>query len=615
MDAQLRVQRHDIPLLLTASIPRTARDPSAAAALLAAALVLPLPAAGAPGPASAGGAVPAAQEPAPPAAGPDSVPSAPAGGDLPGRPRVDGGPSGAPARGDTTPEVGGAELSRRLERLLADPAFDRAHVGLKVVVAETGQVLFEQAAEKRFTAASTAKLVTAAAALDRLGDGFRWRTLLVATGPVEDGVLRGDLWVVGGGDPGLDRSDLRRWASALRDEGVRRIAGDVVGDGRSLADPLWGRGWMWDDLHLGWSIGVTALQLDDAGVRAWLVPGDRPGDPAAARTEDPRVEPPVELDVRTGPPGSRIRLAHRTDRPGPATGRIEGWVPADADSVPLWMAPAHPTGELLDALGRVLRDSAVEVGGDLRRPRDGERPPRGPCCAPRPGPDGGPAADTSAPREAAPDPEAGPWTILDAPSDSLGAALAGLLAPSDNQTAEILLRTLGREEGRAGTARYGLEVVREVVTGWGVSPDALSLADGSGLSRYDEIAPAALVRVLRAVWRSPLHDVFTAALAAPGEEGTLESRLLDTAARDGLRAKTGSLSSVRGLAGFVEAGDGTTLIFALMIDGYAVPGRVAEGVRDLLVEQLSLHRRPVEPGRPGVPRRDGDGADGGGDGG
>jgi D-alanyl-D-alanine carboxypeptidase/D-alanyl-D-alanine-endopeptidase (penicillin-binding protein 4) len=603
MDAQPRVQRHALPLLLTPPVRRAAQRPSSAAALLAAAaLALPLPAAGAPGSATGGGPVPTAQEPAPHE-----------GGEPSGRPRVDGGPPGAPVGGDTTPGIGRSELSLRLERLLGDPAFDRAHVGLKVVVAETGEVLFERAAEKRFTAASTAKLVTAAAALDRLGAGFRWRTLLVATGPVEDGVLRGDLWVVGGGDPGLDRSDLRRWASALRDEGVRRIAGDVVGDGRSLAEPLWGRGWMWDDLHLGWSIGVTALQLDDAGVRAWLVPGDRPGDPAAARTEGPRTEPPVELDVRTGPPGSRTRLVHRTERPGPATGRIEGWVPADADSVPLWMAPAHPTGELLDAFGRALRDSAVEVDGDLRRPRDGERPPRGPCCGPRPDP-GGPAADTSAPAAAGSGPGAGttPTTILDAPSDSLGAALAGLLAPSDNQTAEVLLRTLGREEGRGGTAREGLAVVREVITGWGVSPDAFSLADGSGLSRYDELAPAVLVRVLRTMWRSPLHDVFTAALAAPGEEGTLEFRLLDTAARDGLRAKTGSLSSVRGLAGFVEAGDGTTLIFALMIDGYGVPGRVAEGVRDLLVEQLSLHRRPVQPGRPGVPRRDGGDGDGAG---
>lgn len=587
MDAQPRVQPHALPLLLTPPARRSAPSPpAAAAALLAAALTSPLPAAAVPGTSTAAGPAPAARETASAA-----------------RPAVD----------DTTPEPGDPELTRRLERLLADPAFDRAHVGLKVVVAETGEVLFEQAAEKRFTAASTAKLLTAAAALDRLGAGFRWHTRLVSTGPVEDGVLRGDLWVLGGGDPGIDRSDLGRWASALREEGVRRIAGDVVGDGRSLAAPPWGRGWMWDELHLGWATGVTALQLDEAGVRAWLVPGDRPGDPAEVRTDDPGAAPPVGLEVRTGPPGSRTRLVHRTDRPGPATGRIEGWVPADADSVPLWMAPAHPTGELLDAFGAVLGDSAVEVEGTLRRPRDGERPPMGPCCGPRPDP-GGPAGETPAPREAAPDPD-GPRTILDAPSDSLGAALEGMLAPSDNQTAEILLRTLGREEGRAGTPRGGLAVVREAVTDRGVSPDAFTLADGSGLSRYDEVAPAALVRVLRSVWRSPLHEVFTGALAAPGEEGTLESRLLDTAARDGLRAKTGSLSSVRGLAGFVEAGDGTTLIFALMIDGYGVPGRVAEGVRDLLVEQLSLHRRPVRPGRPGAPRRDEEGADGGDGGG
>lgn len=596
MDAQPRVQPHDLPLLLKTLARRAARGlPAAAGMLVAVAVAPPLTGGTAEAarvsPTSAAGPASAAQEPVP---APDTAP--------------DVAPEAAVAA-DTTPEDAGPRLSRRLRRLLDDPALDRAHVGLKVVVAETGEVLFEQAAAKRFTAASTVKLVTAAAALDRLGADHRWRTRLVPDGPVEEGVLQGDLWVVGGGDPGLGRSDLRSWASALREKGIRRIAGDVVGDGRSLAEPLWGRGWMWDELHLGWATGVTGLQLDDGGVRAWLVPGDGPGDPATVRTDDPATTPPVDLAVRTGPPGTRARLVHRTDAPGPGTGRIEGWVPADADSVRLWMAPSHPTGELLDAFGSVLRDSAVAVEGDLRRPRGDESPPpaaTGPrATGARPGGDAAPAAA---------DGRGSASTLLDAPSDSLGAALGGMLAPSDNQTAEILLRTLGREEGRAGTARAGLEVVRDVVTGWGVSPEAVSLADGSGLSRYDELTPAALVRVLRAVWRSPLHEVFTSALAAPGEDGTLRSRLLDTAAREGLRAKTGSLSSVRGLAGFVEAGDGTTLTFALLINGYGVPGRVAEGVRDLLVEQLSLHRRPMEPGRPGIRRQDG-GGDGQDDGG
>lgn len=640
MDAQPRVQPHDLPLLLTPHAPspgpRRARpglpdarraaaprvrfggaespgDPAsdgrpdgitaAAAGALALATVAAGPSAGSPAPSSAGSSAPSAAVGAGVAAsGPVSATSAPAPAAAPGvatRPQAEAGdrvfppaesPRDSAVTGTDTLPDDGSELARRLERLLADPALQRAHVGLKVAVAETGEVLFERAAEKRFTPASTVKLVTGAVALDRLGADFRWRTRLAGGGPVEDGTLEGDLWVVGGGDPGIGRSELESWASALRDAGVRRIEGDVVADGRSLARPLWGRGWMWDELHLGWATGVTALQLDEAGVQAWLLPGSEPGDPVSARVREPAVDLPLEVAVRTGPPGSRPRLVRRSDDAAPGSGRIEGWIPADADSLPLWMAPVHPTGELVERFGRVLRDAEIRVGGRLRRAREIEEPPAV----------GGPEDDGEFPA-----------TALVFRSDSLGGVLGDMLAPSDNQTAEILLRTLGREEGREGTPRAGLEVLGEVVSGWGVAPDALALADGSGLSRYDELTPAALVRVLRRVWRSPQHEVFLSALAAPGEDGTLESRLLDTAARERLRAKTGSLAAVRGLAGYVEAGDGTTLIFALLVNGYGVPGRVAEGVRDLLVEQLSLHGRPVEPGRAGIPRREADGDDDG----
>lgn len=508
---------------------------------------------------------------------------------------------GACARPCPRAVAGRAELARRLERILADPGLDRAHAGLAVQVAETGETLFERSAQKRFTAASTVKLVTAAVALRRLGPGHRWTTRLVADGPVGDGVLRGDLWVVGGGDPGVTRRTLAGWSHALRAAGIRRVTGDVVGDGRAFPPPRWGSGWMWDDLHLGWAAGVTGLQMDEPAVRAWLTPGGTVGSPARVRPGDPDLGLPLETRIRTGPPGSELRLEYLPEAAG---GReIRGWVPADADSVPLLLSPRHPTLHLLRRLEGVLADSSVAVDGRFRRPAEGEPAPGSGGTAPAGGAGGGNGAAAGA--RSGPDDR---WSLA-SPSDSLGAVLRDVLAPSDNLAAEALLRTLGREEGRAGTAGEGLAVVRETLEGWGVDPGAVALADGSGLSRYDELAPVALVRVLRAMWRSPDREIFASALAAPGEDGTLEERFLGIPARDALRAKTGSLSSVRGLAGYVTDGDGETLIFALLLNGYDVPGEVAEGLRDLLVEQLSLYHRPVEPGWPGARGAPGGGRD------
>lgn len=519
----------------------------------------------------------AAQEPAPAVPRPD----------VAERPAADSLPPGVVDRD---------ELARRLRHLLSDPAFARAHVGLVVQVAETGETLFSRNGAKRFVPASTAKLVTGAAALEELGADFRWTTRLEAAGPVRAGRLEGDLRIVGEGDPTLDDATLAAWADTLKAAGIDTVAGDVVGDDRAFPPPRWGRGWMWDDLHLGWAGGLTALRMADPGIRAWLRPGPRLGEDARVRLRDSTAALPLPVRVRTGAPGSGLRLrllpgdgllggvprAARGRGPdggrgqdgGPARGRgagpaLEGWIPADADSVALQLAPAHPTDQLLDRLRLAFEDAGIEVEGRFRRVRRDA------------------AADTAA------------WSAT-VRSDSLGRVLADVLKPSDNLGAESLLRTLGLVEGRTGTPEEGLAVMRGALADWGVAPEAAALADGSGLSRYDAVTPTALVRLLRAMWRSPEHELFRSALPSPAGRGTLEGRFPGTPVREGVRAKTGSLSSVRGLAGYVEDGDGETLVFALLLNGYDVRGDAASGLRDLLVEQLGLYHRDVEPGWPSV---------------
>ncbi len=482
-------------------------------------------------------------------------------------------PAAAPAPlGPATPPppLDGAGLAARLRSLLDDPALVHAHVGLAVQVAETGETLFGQAERKRFTTASTTKLVVSSVALDRLGAAFRWTTRMLAGAAPRQRRLAGDLWLVGSGDPSLDESALRRLAGRLRSAGVRRIGGDVVGDDRCFDPPRWGRGWMWDDLPAGYSSGVSGLELHPARVRAFLRPGDGPGRPATLQLVDPGPSFPIRLDVRTGAPGSATRLRVLPDGDAPGSDVVlDGWIPSDADSVPLELATAGPTRYLLDRFAAVLADSGIRVDGSFRRPHPGEEPPE--------------AAWSDSVR-----------------SDSLGAVLAEMLHPSDNTMAEALLRTLGAREGRTGSDEEGLRIETETLTDWGLDPSSYELADGSGLSRYDEMSPDALVRILRTMWRRPDFDVFRVALPAPRVSGTLHGRFEGVPARAAVIAKTGSMDAVRGLAGYVEAGDGETLVFALLLNGYGVPGETADALRDGLVEQLALYRRPIVPGWPSV---------------
>lgn len=481
----------------------------------------------------------------------------------------------APPDEDGAAEIGSAirtpdELARRLDRILADPALTRAHVGLTIQVAETGEVLYERAGEKRFTPASNTKLVTGAVALDVLGPDFRWTTRLVADGPIDGGALDGDLWIVGSGDPSLSRDALAGWTDELRDAGIRRVTGDVIADDRVYEEPQWGEGWMWDDLFGGWSAGVTGLQLSPNTVRAAVAPGARLGDSTtiAYRNEGPRL--PIVNRVLTGAPGSDVRLRFVPPAEGGPV-ELHGWVPLGPDSTSLYLATPHATLYVLDWLRLRFAEAGIAVGGEFRRARGDERPVRE------------------------------SWSF-ETHSEPFADVLADVLKPSDNQMAESILRTIAVAEGQPGSPAEGIDVVSSTLAGWGIDPGAVHLSDGSGLSRYNEITPNALARLLRTMWRHEHYATFVAALPTAGVDGTMRRRLVATPGADNVRAKTGSLSAVRGLSGYLLDGSGETLLFSLLLNGYDAPGSVAVALEDLLIEQVALYRRPVEPGWPRLRR-------------
>jgi len=454
------------------------------------------------------------------------------------------------------------QLRATLRGIIDDPALTRAHVGLIVVAAESGQVLFQHNAERRFIAASTSKLVTAAVALHRLGADHRWETTVRAVGSLDGTTLAGDLHLVGGGDPLLRRETLETMARSVRSAGIARITGDVVGDDRAFAGPPWGRGWMWDDLYGSFAAGVSAFQVSPGRISAELRPGPELGSSASLRVLETGTVLPIRAAVRTGAPGSEVRLDYLPDEPRGGV-VLAGWIPVDVSRVPLGFAPPHPTQYASDLMLAALQRAGVEVEGRARRAGLEER-----------------FGEATWQR-----------TFRSAP---LAEALVRLLKVSDNQVAETFLRTLGTLRGD-GTAEAGLKIVESTLSGWGIEPDAHSLADGSGMSRYNVLAPSALARLLRRTSQLPGFRLYLDALPIASVDGTLSRRFRATAASRAVRAKTGSLSGVRALAGFVEDGDGETLIFALLLNGYDAPDGVATALEDLLVEQLALYHGPSYP--------------------
>ena len=181
-------------------------------------------------------------------------------------------------------------------------------------------------------------------------------------------------------------------------------------------------------------------------------------------------------------------------------------------------------------------------------------------------------------------------TIFTYVSPPLRNILPALMKPSQNQIAEILLKTIGLERGGMGTADSARKIVAQQLLAWGVQPDGFLIFDGSGLSRHDLVSPETLVRVLDKIQQDTAFAVFYNALPIAGVDGTLKDRMKGTPAEGNVRAKTGSIGAARSLSGYVTSADGERLIFSILANNWTTPSSAVTGVADQIAAALATYR-------------------------
>ena len=168
--------------------------------------------------------------------------------------------------------------------------------------------------------------------------------------------------------------------------------------------------------------------------------------------------------------------------------------------------------------------------------------------------------------------------------------LPALMKPSQNQIAEILLKTIGLERGGMGTADSARKIVAQRLLAWGVQPDGFAIYDGSGLSRHDLVSPETLVRVLDRIQQDTAFAVYYNAMPIAGVDGTLKDRMKGTPADGNVHAKTGSIGAARSLSGYVTSADGERLIFSILANNWTTPSSAVTGVADQIVAALATFR-------------------------
>jgi len=441
-------------------------------------------------------------------------------------------------------------LAVGLEPFFQARTWRNATWGALVVSLTYGDTLFAWRADTRLTPASNAKLFTTAAALHYLGEDYRFLTVLFADGPVANGDLFGDLVLYGTGDPtfALDTAGLAPFADSVVRAGIRRVKGDIVGDASFLGAELSGPGWSPDNLDQAYAAPPSALGAAENRIWLEVLPGPRPGTPATFRLDPASDYYHISSLVLTSAPRTRRRIEVRR---GQSRGVVElsGTIPVTSGGWGTWLIVQEPAVFAAQLLRQLLEARGVVITGGTRAVTD-DAPARAQLMLQRS-------------RGGRNDPFSGAIAVRrSAPLDDI---VAMINHRSHNLSAELALRSIGRVAGNAGTFASGARVVQNYLTQTvGIAPASVQVTDGSGLSLLDEATPRSLVQLLAYERRAGGSQAFYRSLPLVGDG--MRTRMTETAAYGRLRAKTGTLTGVSALSGYVTTAGGEELAFSLMVN-------------------------------------------------
>lgn len=427
-------------------------------------------------------------------------------------------------------------LQSRLPMLQKAAAAPSVHI----VEISSGEPVLNHNANRGRIVASNTKLFTSAAALDLLGPAYQFETRLLASGPIEDGVLRGGLAVIGAGDPNLSGrhyfgdafAAFRPWARKLFRRGIRRVEGPVLLLAGLFEGPLVHPDWPRDQLSRWYEAPVAALSFNDACILVRVLPGSAPGQPARVETVPDLGIFDIRNTARTVGARSRHRVAI-----GRAVGshevRVTGQVRVGADAVERWVTVEDPVAYF----GAALKATFLQEGVEISAPE--------------------PASSLSP----------GPWRAVTSHRSDLLTTLEVVNKRSQNLYAESVLKVLGARACGRGSWAAGIQAVEEFLDRLDLERGTYRLADGSGMSRRNRFTARQVTHLLRRMFFHRWGSEFLKTLPYSGEpELSWKKRLADPPYRGNVFAKTGTLRGVSALSGYAKGRSGRLYAFSILLN-------------------------------------------------
>ncbi|MEA5508275.1 D-alanyl-D-alanine carboxypeptidase/D-alanyl-D-alanine-endopeptidase [Crocosphaera sp. UHCC 0190] len=444
-----------------------------------------------------------------------------------------------------------AHLKTRIDQLIEEEIVKRSPWGILVKTLDNNETLYEINSQKFFIPASNIKLFTTAAALVKFGPDFQINTPIYAQGTAPN--LR-VLKLVGNGDPTLQTEQLKQLATTLKKQGIRRIEQLIVEDNQRNITPI-NLTWEWEDIQFYYATAVNRLILNENTVTLTLTPQE--------------IDEPLQLEWSDLIAGQQWQINNQTltasqNTPYSITIQrnfaqplltITGKLAINSQPDTFGLAVVDPADYFLDSLQNALETEEIIITkSSIITQTDTEEKSR---------------------------------KLTTIKSPSLATIITKANENSNNLYAESLLNLFASNTSEITP----IENLQETLKTLGLEPELYQLKDGSGLSRHNLATPEAFVTLLSLILKTSEGDIYRNSLPVAGKSGTLKKRFQDTIIEGRMAAKTGTLSGISALSGYLDPPNYSPLVFSILVNQSNLsPSQLREVIDQIVLTLGELKR-------------------------
>ena len=425
------------------------------------------------------------------------------------------------------------QLEKAVQKFEADSQMKHAIVGISIVNAATNELVFEKNAQIGLAPASCQKIITSVSAFEMLGANYKFKTSWGYNGNINAGVLNGDLFLTGYGDPSLgswrynstnENIVLQNWIQLLKDKGIQKVTGSVYFDNRQFTyQPLPG-GWIWNDIGNYYGAGTWALNWHENQYNLLMAPGNQVGDSVKIIGTEPQLlNNHFVNNLQTAKAGSGDN-AYIYLSPYTNNGFVEGTVPAGVEKFTIAGALPHPTNQLQQVLESSFATNGISINNGFKELNKLNVTDSKPIAL-----------------------------IGNSYSVSLDSINYWFLKKSINLYGESICKSIAYEKKGIGDTEDGVAIIKAFWNERGIESSALNIQDGSGLSPQNRITANALTKVLLYAQKQTWFDYFYDALPVYNL----------------MKLKSGTIGGAKSFAGYHQSKDGTKYVVSVIVNNYS----------------------------------------------